>query len=62
MNKQQITLSVNGRDHELWIAPSDTLPDVLHDELGMSDARYGSAEGVCGTCTVLVPGQCWHPR
>jgi carbon-monoxide dehydrogenase small subunit len=38
-------------------APSDTLLDVLHDQLGMKDVRYGCGEGVCGTCTVLLEGQ-----
>jgi carbon-monoxide dehydrogenase small subunit len=57
MNKRQVVLSVNGRDHEVWIAPSDTLLDVLHDELGLADVRYGCGEGVCGTCTVLLDGE-----
>ena len=56
MNKRQITLTVNGRDHEVWVIPSDTLLDVLHVELGMADVRYGCGEGVCGTCTVLLDG------
>ena len=52
MNKRQITLNVNGRDHEVWIVPSDTLLDVLHDELGMADAiitQFGfDADAVLG--------------
>ena len=56
MNQRQITLIVNDRDYELWVAASDTLLDVLHDELGMADVRYGCGEGVCGTCTVLLDG------
>ena len=50
-------LSVNGGDHEVWVLPSDTLLDVLHDELGMADVRYGCGEGVCGTCTVLLDAE-----
>ena len=57
MSRRQITLSVNGRDHDIWVLPSDTLLDVLHDELGMADVRYGCGEGVCGTCTVLLDGE-----
>ena len=57
MNRRQITLTVNSRDHEVWIAPSDTLLDVLHDGLGLADVRYGCGEGVCGTCTVLLDGE-----
>ena len=57
MTRRQITMVVNGREHELGIVPSDTLLDVLHDELGMADVRYGCGEGVCGTCTVLLDGE-----
>jgi aerobic carbon-monoxide dehydrogenase small subunit len=57
MTKRQIMLDVNGRDHETWVQPSDTLLDVLHDELGLADVRYGCGEGVCGTCTVLLDGE-----
>ena len=57
MTQRQITLIVNDRDYELWVAPSDTLLDVLHDELGLADVRYGCGEGVCGTCTVLLDGE-----
>src|SRR6516165_541100 len=57
MNQCQITLIVNDRDYELWVAASDTLLDVLHDELGQADVRYGCGEGVCGTCTVLLDGE-----
>ena len=49
MTPRQLVLSVNGRDHEVWVRPSDTLLDVLHDELGLADVRYGCGEGVCGT-------------
>jgi aerobic carbon-monoxide dehydrogenase small subunit len=57
VTRRQITLIVNDRDHELWVAPPDTLLDVLHDELGLADVRYGCGEGVCGTCTVLLDGE-----
>jgi aerobic carbon-monoxide dehydrogenase small subunit len=57
MTRTPIVLSVNGTDHEVWVLPSDTLLDVLHDELGLADVRYGCGEGVCGTCTVLLDGE-----
>jgi len=57
VTRRQITMVVNGREHELGIVPSDTLLDVLHDELGLADVRYGCGEGVCGTCTVLLDGE-----
>ncbi len=57
MNRRRIVLTVNGRDHEAQAQASDTLLDVLHDELGLADVRYGCGEGVCGTCTVLLDGE-----
>ena len=57
MSLRKTVLTVNGRGHEVWAAPSATLLDVLHDELGFSDVRYGCGEGVCGTCTVLLDGE-----
>ena len=57
MTRRQINLIVNDRDQEVWVAPSETLLDVLHDELGLADVRYGCGEGVCGTCTVLLDGE-----
>jgi aerobic-type carbon monoxide dehydrogenase small subunit (CoxS/CutS family) len=57
MSKRRLTLTVNGRDHEVWVPPSATLLDVLHDGLGLADVRYGCGEGVCGTCTVLLDGE-----
>jgi aerobic carbon-monoxide dehydrogenase small subunit len=57
MTRRQIMLTVNGGDQEVWVLPSDTLLDVLHDELGLADVRYGCGEGVCGTCTVLLDGE-----
>jgi aerobic carbon-monoxide dehydrogenase small subunit len=57
MTKRKIMLDVNGRNHETWVEPSDSLLDVLHDQLGQADVRYGCGEGVCGTCTVLLDGE-----
>ncbi len=57
MTGRRIALSVNGSGHDVWVLPSDTLLDVLHDGLGLADVRYGCGEGVCGTCTVLLDGE-----
>ena len=56
MSRRKVALRVNGREHEVWVSPSDSLLDVLHDELGLAEVRYGCGEGVCGTCTVLLDG------
>ena len=55
--KQAVTLVVNATSQAIWVGPSDMLHDVLHDQLGLSEVRYGCGEGVCGTCTVLLDGE-----
>ena len=57
MSLQQVTLHVNGVAHEISVTPDALLLDVLRDQLGLSDVRYGCGEGVCGTCTVLLDGE-----
>lgn len=56
MSTFQVELRVNGARRQLEVKPEETLLDVLHDRMGMSDVRYGCGEGVCGTCTVLLDG------
>jgi len=57
LGKQPVTLTVNGQQREAWVFPYDSLLDVLRDDLGHSEVRYGCGEGVCGTCTVLLDGE-----
>jgi carbon-monoxide dehydrogenase small subunit len=52
----EVDLRVNGSRRQLDVKPEETLLDVLHDRMGMTDVRYGCGEGVCGTCTVLLDG------
>jgi aerobic carbon-monoxide dehydrogenase small subunit len=51
-----VDLCVNGSRRVLDVRSEETLLEVLHDCMGMSDVRYGCGEGVCGTCTVLLDG------
>ena len=55
--RRRITLTVNGERREAWVLPNETILDVLHDDLGYHEVRYGCGEGVCGTCTVLLDGE-----
>lgn len=50
----RIDLDVNGSRHSVDIDPSQTLLDVLRDELGLTGTKYGCGEGRCGACMVLV--------
>ncbi|MBV9653518.1 MAG: (2Fe-2S)-binding protein [Acetobacteraceae bacterium] len=51
-----VTLSVNGADRELRIAPWTTLLDGLREYLGLTGTKKGCDHGQCGACTVLVDG------
>ena len=54
-----ITLSVNGREHQLAVRPAATLLDVLRDELGLTGSHRGCDMGTCGCCTVHIDGRPW---
>jgi carbon-monoxide dehydrogenase small subunit len=51
-----ISLEVNGRRTEAWVAPNQSLLEVLRTEAGATDVKLGCGEGVCGTCAVLLDG------
>lgn len=51
-----INLHVNGKDHQVDVAPDTPLLWVLRDALGITSVKYGCGEGTCGVCTVLVDG------
>src|SRR3954452_9454128 len=53
---QEITLTVNGREHRLAVETRPLLVDVLRDDLALKGTHIGCEHGVCGTCTVLLDG------
>jgi len=57
MAKQLLSLTINGRTHELAARGSALLLEVLRDELGLTGSKQGCDGGECGACTVLVDGQ-----
>ncbi len=52
-----IALVVNGKKHQVDVAPDTPLLWVIREELNLTGTKYGCGEGLCGSCTVLFDGQ-----
>jgi carbon-monoxide dehydrogenase small subunit len=55
--KVEITLRINGRDHNVRVEPRKTLADVIRDECGQTGTHIGCEHGVCGACTVILDNE-----
>jgi aerobic carbon-monoxide dehydrogenase small subunit len=55
--RQLVSIRINGRETETWIAPNISLLELLRGEGGAPDVKLGCGEGVCGSCTVLLDGE-----
>ena len=49
-----IRFTLNDKPVSIEVDPDRTLLWVLRTDLGLTGAKYGCGEGVCGACTVLV--------
>jgi aerobic carbon-monoxide dehydrogenase small subunit len=57
VNRTEIEFELNERSVTTWVWAHQSLLEVLRDEVGSTDVKYGCGEGVCGTCTVLLDGE-----
>ena len=56
MAKQYVNTTINGDNHELLCDPTQTLLDVLRDQLDMTGTKEGCGTGDCGACSVTMDG------
>jgi aerobic-type carbon monoxide dehydrogenase small subunit (CoxS/CutS family) len=51
-----ITLSINGKSHQVDIPPETPLLWVIRDIVGLKGTKFGCGMGLCGSCTVHLDG------
>ena len=52
-----ITLTINGKPHNVSVEPRSTLLDTLRNRIGLTAAKRVCDRGTCGACTVIVDGK-----
>ena len=52
MAKQIMTLRVNGDQHEFAVDDTDTLLDVIRNQIAMTGTKRGCTTGSCGVCCI----------
>ena len=53
----KVTLTVNGEEREVEVAPNTLLVDVLRVPLGLTGTHVGCDTSQCGSCTVHLDGR-----
>jgi carbon-monoxide dehydrogenase small subunit len=57
MAKQHVTTKINGESVEFLCDTTQTLLDVLRNELDMTGTKEGCGTGDCGACSVNLNGE-----
>jgi isoquinoline 1-oxidoreductase alpha subunit len=52
-----VSLTVNGRTHEVDAPPDERLLTTLRERLGLTGTKLVCGRGECGACTVLLDGK-----
>ena len=52
----QVSLKVNGEEHNLDVSPSKLLVDFVREDLGLTGTHVGCDTSQCGACTVHLDG------
>ena len=56
VKKTHVTTTVNGDQYEFLCEPTQTLVDVLRNELKLTGTKEGCSTGDCGACSVRFDG------
>lgn len=55
--KIHVQTTINGRETEFLCQPSQSLLEVLRDELRLTGSKEGCNNGNCGACNVILDGR-----
>jgi len=55
--KSMIKIKINGQEQSWDGDPTLPLLWYLRDEIGLTGAKFGCGQALCGSCTVLIDGQ-----
>jgi len=55
--KEILSFNLNGEQVDVIVKPTETLLDVLREQLHFTGMKRGCDDGDCGTCTVLIDGE-----
>ena len=56
MTKYHVNATINGDETDFLCEPTQTLLDVLRDELQLTGTKEGCGTGDCGACSVTIDG------